>query len=102
METQRPLHLIELFRATQSGRDFLLSCCSSSLLRNDFRRSVIWLWSHRKMKVGCWLLPRVILGSKECQIICMPRRVCAGVLAFASPLVYNPLAKVLVRLRHFC
>jgi hypothetical protein len=23
-------------------------------------------------------------------------------LAFASPLVYNPLAEVLVRLRHFC
>src|SRR3984893_2553666 len=39
METQRPLHLIELFRATQSRRGFLLSCYSSSLFRNDCRRS---------------------------------------------------------------
>src|SRR5260370_28172668 len=39
MEIQRPLHRIELFRATQSRRGFLLSCCSSSLFRNDCRRS---------------------------------------------------------------
>src|ERR1700693_6221548 len=39
MEIQRPLHQIELFRATQSRRGLLLLCCSSSLFRNDCRRS---------------------------------------------------------------
>src|SRR5260370_4212776 len=63
---------------------------------------VNWLWIHRKMKVGFWHMRRVMFRSKECQIICMGRIKFAFALAFASPLVYNPLAEVLVRLRHFC
>src|SRR5260370_39716057 len=103
MEIQRPLQRIELFRATQSRRGFLLSCCSSSLFRNDCRRSSELAPDSPQDEGRLLALAACHVSvTRVSNYLHGWNKVRAFALALASPLVYNPLAEVLVRLLHFC